>query len=1260
MTNPTFDALAVPMAIALKDTRKVFNDVQVADFIGRGWLVDDIDTFIAEHYCGYVWVEAEAGLGKTALAAWLVHERGYPSHFARYAQGASVRVALRNVAAQLIRRYDLTDFAPGGMLPDWAYAPEGFDALLTEAAERARTEGHPLVIVMDGADEAEAAGGGLPWGLPPLLPEGAYIVGTYRTGSRPAYPESPSQVLRIDRKDDHNQADMREYLEHAVRREPVAARLTAAGLALSDAVELLAKRSGGVWVYLRYVLTGIRTGQQPVAGLGDLPPNLSGYYARQITRWQSEPDWDDAGRPLLATLVAAREPLPYRALARLSGAPGGASVRRWCDLALRPYLTADDGSPERRYELYHASARSFFGGATDAQEDGLKIMAARLAGDVAEAHRRIAEYYVSCFGGFVDGMSGRGAADRSGDGNDVPEDLRLLADDPSLASVDDGYPLRHLTHHMIQADWASGLRRLLAAETPTGDRQAHNVWFTAHGHAGPLDEYLDDVERARQRAAHRTDDALRRRQPATVFAEELRYELMAASVASYTDSVGPQLLEQLVARGVWTSAHGLSHARRLTDPGNRFSALVALQPYLPEEQRLQAAEEALEAVRSCDAVASYSLDGGDHYYSPALLIPYLPEGRREELTAQAVVLAVDCWHEDMRGQLLALAAVHAPPGMRAALASRAVDEIRADEDPWQSHEQVSALVSLLPLLPTHIREEALDEVRQTVRADDFEPGSERFWLALLPLLTGEERETAVAEATAAGRSIPYLHARAHYRAALLAVLPPVARRTLLAEALTDIRSCQDQTRQGRALSVLLPHLPPAERRTAVTDILADARLDQHTLARLAPHLPIEELRYHLRTTLHATSDYRVGKLAALVAQLPDRQQVAWAAETLSVARLADTPMSLATGLVTALPTLPDGQQAACIQEALAQLQLIDNDWKRGELLMLMLRYLTEPELRAAAEEWFSTPRKLLDADDTHLARIVAYLPDDALAGAVRYWADGANQYIDLWAVAPHLPTELVAEALRATPGQVEDYAASSLEALVPHLTGEPLSQALARARAFAEPQWRASVLAAAVPSLPPEQREAVAHEATAAAQECSWEPETARVLTELLPAFPEDSARKAQALAAARAISEEEERAKALSALVQLMPSEERPALASEALAIVSEVDRLERVRPLVQLAPHVPQDQLGSLLDVAPEYEAEHLATAVLTQSHERCGHSPQVFVQLMRQALPRTTQRQTLTAITDNLERLAAITDERIRTELARAVDDVLTWWP
>lgn len=104
---------------------------------------------------GYVVVEASAGLGKTAFAAWISRRRGWPCHFTRRRKGRLSAVALRNLAAQLIARYDLAEqFAPGGMMPDTAGEPGWFDHVLRAA--RAVAEEERIVLWLP---TAECSGG---------------------------------------------------------------------------------------------------------------------------------------------------------------------------------------------------------------------------------------------------------------------------------------------------------------------------------------------------------------------------------------------------------------------------------------------------------------------------------------------------------------------------------------------------------------------------------------------------------------------------------------------------------------------------------------------------------------------------------------------------------------------------------------------------------------------------------------------------------------------------------------------------------------------------------------------------------------------------------------------------------------------------------------------------------------------------------------------------------------------------------------------
>jgi hypothetical protein len=109
------DRLLMPLAAAARDPEAVFAAAGLKEFTGREWLVAEVDAFVAEKPCGYVFIEAKAGLGKTAFAAWMVKTCGYLSHFSRYAGGGSVAAALGNLSAQLIIRFGLDDLAPDGM-----------------------------------------------------------------------------------------------------------------------------------------------------------------------------------------------------------------------------------------------------------------------------------------------------------------------------------------------------------------------------------------------------------------------------------------------------------------------------------------------------------------------------------------------------------------------------------------------------------------------------------------------------------------------------------------------------------------------------------------------------------------------------------------------------------------------------------------------------------------------------------------------------------------------------------------------------------------------------------------------------------------------------------------------------------------------------------------------------------------------------------------------------------------------------------------
>jgi hypothetical protein len=822
----------VPVNAAALSPGAVFTAVGLGSFTGRKWLAAEVDRFMSANPCGYVFIEAEAGLGKTAFASWLVKTRGYLSHFSRYAQGTSVPAALGNLSAQLIMRFGLDDQAPGGMLPEWARTPGGFESLLAAAACAPRQA--PVVIVVDGLDEADAPAGCLPFGLPLLLPEGVFVVGTYRTGRSPQWPDAPATVLLIAKDDARNRDDIDEYLASESAEEVLAEQLARAGADPARFADLLAQRCGGVWVYLRYVLQELRIGLLRPDEIDGLPSGLRNYYAAQVRRWQEDPAWPNGLLPVLATLGVTREAVTAASLARLSGSDP-ASVRRWCDLTLRPLLAATPApSPGQplRYEIYHDSFRELVNGSLDGRSGSpdhqpyeLLALADELRQATAAAHDRIGDAFLSCFGGLDAG-------------------LPVLARDPGAAAIDDGYPLRHLAFHLSQARRAPELHGLLATEQTRSEDHAVNTWFAAHDHADGIMGYLSDVGRARGDGAAATDSDLTAGRNAPSLGLEIRYALMGASITGINGNVSASLVGELVGAGVWSSRRGLDHALRIVDPRDRLDCLLAVRGHL------EAADQADVLVQALAAANAITSDDS-RAEALAALASRLPAAERPAVLAQALAAAANASAGSRAGVLTALAP-HLPSAERPAVLTQAL-----------------AAANAMPALGSHKRALALSSYVRVLAT-------------LAPQLPEAERPAVLAKALAAANAMPTLDAHARALAALIPQLPEAERPDMLAHALrAAVRSGEDDA-LADALAAQAGQTPEDERPPLLGHALAHAVRAAtgiyspvaEPLAALAPQVPDYMLTRALARIIDTTNEgehdrARALALATLAPYLPD-------------------------------------------------------------------------------------------------------------------------------------------------------------------------------------------------------------------------------------------------------------------------------------------------------------------------------------------------------------------------------------------------------
>ncbi len=350
-------------------------------FVGRQFVFDALDEFLKSNPSGYFIIRGVPGIGKTALMAKLINDRGYIHHFNVAAQNIrSPRVFLENICAQLIARY----YLPHQEMPPNAAADGGFLAqCLGEAA--ANSKNHPIIIALDSLDEADRSGLTSVVNtlfLPSSLPQGVYIVATTRPLQDLHLQVMRQQTLDIEADSASNLRDIDTYIANYLEREAIRARLSAWKVGTAPFSVALQKKSQGNFMYLYYVLPAIETGQFVNGTLDELPDGLMAYYQRHWRQMREgkEKEFETMYAPIVCILGVAQEPVTTDQIAawtKLSLGQVKDSIGLW-----REFLEEEQIEKRHCYRLYHASFQDF-----------LKEQV-----DLGKYHGMIAEYYLALAG----------------------------------------------------------------------------------------------------------------------------------------------------------------------------------------------------------------------------------------------------------------------------------------------------------------------------------------------------------------------------------------------------------------------------------------------------------------------------------------------------------------------------------------------------------------------------------------------------------------------------------------------------------------------------------------------------------------------------------------------------------------------------------------------------------------------------------------------------------------------------------------------
>ncbi|MEG3847100.1 ATP-binding protein [Microcoleus sp. herbarium13] len=341
------------------------------DFTGRRFVFKEINSFFRKNSQGYFVLEADPGVGKSAILAQCVLRLNCLciAHFNSQSEGiVRAEQFLSSVCTQLIQRYSL-DYKT---LPENATTDGYFlKRLLGEVSKKLGRS--KLVFVVDALDEVnlkvQSPGSNVLY-LPEDLPKGIYFI----VSKRPESLRMPKNHFLFDLMQ-HNAesvADVKAYIhKKAGNSAGIQSWIQARNSSLAQFVTVLADRSKNNFMYLRYVLNEIDSDTYSDVELKDLPAGLEEYYYKHLDRMEVK-DKESRRRKLkvIYLLSKTRKPVSCELLANFA---------KEDELDVQDVLDGWEGFVRRssenhpKYSIYHASFQRFLHSQEAVKKAGISL-----------------------------------------------------------------------------------------------------------------------------------------------------------------------------------------------------------------------------------------------------------------------------------------------------------------------------------------------------------------------------------------------------------------------------------------------------------------------------------------------------------------------------------------------------------------------------------------------------------------------------------------------------------------------------------------------------------------------------------------------------------------------------------------------------------------------------------------------------------------------------------------------------------------------
>ena len=327
-------------------------------FVGREFVFKAIQDFLAKNPKGYFIIEADPGVGKSAILAEYARRTACVVHFNVRSQGINrAEQFLEGVSNQIISRYSLPyPFLPADTTRDGKF----FAQLLEEVSTKLKT-GERIVIAIDALDEVDQTdhtGGNILY-LPVTLPKGVYFVLTQRPITLPLTVNTSPYRFNLMQYQAESLQDIQTYIRICIEKSPqLQAWIDGQGLSVEHFVAQLGNKSENNFMYLRYVVAEVEGGAYRDLSIDNLPQGLMAYY---------EDHWRRMGmtaKPLPRTkikivyvLAELREPVSRELIAEFAG-EDAFTVQEVVD-EWEQFLREMQVDGQTCYSIYHSSFCDF-------------------------------------------------------------------------------------------------------------------------------------------------------------------------------------------------------------------------------------------------------------------------------------------------------------------------------------------------------------------------------------------------------------------------------------------------------------------------------------------------------------------------------------------------------------------------------------------------------------------------------------------------------------------------------------------------------------------------------------------------------------------------------------------------------------------------------------------------------------------------------------------------------------------------------------